>query len=126
MSHPFETEASAQSRLNDYFTATVVGLPYEVSLGKSFTNRMFKSDQFVTIDAVSAKTWLSDPARDMLKQQLKRPRHSLGLPFQTGSFSRARRWSRVTMLAFLSGFGTCLLLLAVYLIQPWLRLPLHF
>lgn len=126
MNPPFETEASAKSRLDDYFTATVVGLPEEVSLGKTFTNRMLKNDQFVTIDAVSAKTWLSDPARELLKQQIKQPQHLLGLPFPSGSFSRYRRFSRASMLAFAAGFGTCLILLAALMMQPWLRLPLSF
>lgn len=123
MPPPFQTEATAKSRLDDYFTATVVGLPQEVSLGGTFTNRILKGDQFVTIDAISAKAWLSDPARVQLKQQLKQAPHSLGLPFPTGSFVRYKRWSRPAILAFLTGFGSCLVLLGVYLLQPWWRLP---
>lgn len=125
MTPPLATSASASSRLDDYFTATVVGLPQELDLGRLFTNRMLKSDQFVTVDAITAQAWLSDPARELLKQQLKQPQHALGLPFPTGSFARHRQWSRTTLLAFAAGFGACLLLLAVYAVQPWLRLPLH-
>lgn len=124
MPPPFQTEASAKSRLDDYFTATVVGLPQEVNLGKVYIRRMLKGDQFVTIDAISAKAWLSDPARVQLKQQLKQSQYSLGLPFPTGSFARARRWHRASILAFLWGFGTCLVFIAAYLLQPWLRFPL--
>lgn len=126
MSLPFETDANAKLRLDDYFTATVVGLPEEVSLGKTFTNRMLKNDKIVTIDPVSARAWLSDPARELLKQQIKQPLHALGVPFQTGSFSRYRRFSRASMLAFAAGFCTCLALIAAYMMQPWLRLPLFF
>lgn len=126
MAIPFQTEATAKSRLDDYFTATVVGLPQEVSLGNTFASRMLKGDQFVTIDAISAQAWLSDPAREQLKQQLKQSQHSLGLPFPTGSFARARPWRRASILAFLWGFGTCLVFIAAYLIQPWLRLPSPF
>jgi hypothetical protein len=124
MTPPLEAEALAKSRLDDYFTATVVGLPQEVSLGNTFVSRMLKGDQFVTIDTISAKAWLSDPAREQLKQQLKQSQHSLGLPFPTGSSARDRRWGRVRVSAFLWGFGTCLLIVTAYLIQPWLRLPL--
>ena len=126
MNPPFETDVNARARLDDYFTATVVGLPEELSLGKAFTSRMLKTDKYVTIDAVTAKAWLSDPARELLKQQIKQPQHALGLPFKSGSFSRRRRWDRDALLAFAAGFAACLALLVVVMMQPWLRLPLSF
>lgn len=109
--------------MDDYFTATIVGLPEEVSLGKAFSNRMLKSDQYVTIDALTAKAWLSEPAREALKAQLKRPKQDVGIPFPAGKFARSRRWSRSPMAIFLLGFSVCAALLALYALQPWLRLP---
>ena len=126
MNPPFETDVNARARLDDYFTATVVGLPEEVSLGKSFTTRMLRTDKYVTVDAITAKAWLSDPAHLLLKQQIKQPKHALGQPFKSGSFSRSRRWGRDSMLAFAAGFAACLVLLAVVMMQPWLRLPFSF
>ena len=123
MNPPFETDVNARAQLDDYFTATVVGLPEEVSLGKSFSNRMLRTDKYVTIDAITAKAWLSDPAREMLKLQIKQPSHALGKPFKSGSLSRNRRWGRDAMLGFATGFAACLALLVVYMMQPWLRLP---
>lgn len=129
MAIPFEIKASAKSQLDDYFTATVVGLPEEISLGNAFSNRILRGDQFVSIDAITAKAWLSDPARALLNQRLKQAQHTLhkvGLPFPAGSFVRSRRWGRSTILAFLLGFGACLALFAAYLALPWLQQFVHF
>lgn len=129
MAIPFETKASAKSRLDDYFTATVVGLPEEISLGKAFSNRILRDDQFVSIDAITAKAWLSDPARALLTQRLKQAQptlHKVGLPFPAGSFVRSRRWGRSTILAFLLGFCACMALFALYLALPWLQQFVHF
>ncbi len=123
MALAFDSEALNRSRMDDYFTATIVGLPEEVSLGKAFSNRMLKSDQYVTIDALTAKAWLSEPAREALKAQLKRPKQDVGIPFPAGKFARSRRWSRSPMAIFLLGFSVCAALLALYALQPWLRLP---
>ena len=86
----FESEASNKSRMDDYFTTTIVGLPEEVNLGTAFSSRMLKSDKYVTIDAMTAKAWLSDPAREALKAQLKRPKLDVGLPIPAGKFARSR------------------------------------
>lgn len=119
----FDSEALNKSRMDDYFTATIVGLPEEVSLGKAFTNRMLKSDEYVTIDALTAKAWLSEPAREALKAQLKRAKQDGGFPFPAGKFARSKRWSQSPIAIFLFGFSVCAALLALYAVQPWLRLP---
>ena len=119
----FESEAANKSRMDDYFTTTIVGLPEEVNLGTAFSSRMLKSDKYVTIDAMTAKAWLSDPAREALKAQLKRPKLDVGLPIPAGKFARSRRWSQSPVAIFLLGFAACAALLALYVIQPWLRLP---
>ena len=123
MALAFESEALNKSRMDDYFTATIVGLPEEVSLGKAFTSRMLKNDSYVTIDALTAKAWLSEPARDALKVQLKRSKQDVGIPFPAGKFARSRRWNESPIAIFLLGFGACAALLALYAVQPWLRLP---
>ena len=123
MALAFESEALNKSRMDDYFTSTIVGLPEEVSLGKAFSNRMLKSDEFVTLDALTAKAWLSEPAHKALKAQLKRPKPDMGLPFPAGKFARSRRWSQSRTVIFLLGFGACAALLALYAVQPWLRFP---
>ena len=101
----FESEASNKSRMDDYFTTTIVGLPEEVNLGTAFSSRMLKSDKYVTIDAMTAKAWLSDPAREALKAQLKRPKLDVGLPIPAGKFARSRRWSQSPVAIFLLGFA---------------------
>lgn len=123
MALAFESEASNQSRMDDYFTTTIVGLPEQVNLGTAFTSRMLKSDQYVTIDALTAKAWLSEPARKALKAQLKRPKQDVGMPIPAGKFARSRHWRQSPIAIFLLGFGTCAALLALYAVQPWLRLP---
>lgn len=123
MSLAFESEASNKSHMDDYFTTTIVGLPEQVNLGTAFSSRMLKSDKYVTIDAITAKAWLSDPARMALKAQLKRPKLDVGLPIPAGKFARSRRLSQSPVAIFLLGFGACAALLALYVIQPWLRLP---
>lgn len=123
MALTFVSEASNKSRMDDYFTATIVGLPEQVNLGTAFSSRMLKSEQYVTIDALTAKAWLSEPAREALKAQLKRPKPDMGLPIPAGKFARSKRWSQSPIVIFLLGFGACAALLALYAAQPWLRLP---
>ena len=122
MALAFESEKSNRSQIDDYFTTTIVGLPEEVSLGKVFTNRMLKSDQYVSIDALTAKAWLSDPAREALKAQSKQRMQKVGVPFPSGKFARTWRWIQTPMTIFLLGFAACVALLALYVLQPWLRL----
>ena len=55
------TQGKAQ--LDDFFTSTIVGLPQEVVLGQRFKERNLINQQYVTVDAMNAKAWLSEPAK---------------------------------------------------------------
>lgn len=123
MALTFETEALNKSRMDDYFTTTIVGPPEEVCLGIAFTNRMLNSDTYVTIDMLTAKAWLSESARKVLKQRLKQTRQNIGSPYPNGKFARSRRLSLSSIAIFLLGFCACAVLFALYSVQPWLRLP---
>jgi hypothetical protein len=123
MTVTFEPAALKKSRMDDYFTTTIVGVPVEVSLGTAIANRMLKTDKYVTIDALTAKAWLSEPARKALKEQLKHPKQGGGMPFPAGKFAKSRRWSRSPIAIFLLGFSCCAAMLALYALQPWFRLP---
>jgi hypothetical protein len=123
MTFAFESEALNKSRMDDYFTTTIVGPPEEVSLGKAFTSRMLQNDAYVTIDALTAKAWLSEPARAALKQRLKQANQDAGIPYPAEKFARSRRWSQSPIVIFLLGFAACAVLSTLYAIQPWLRLP---
>lgn len=103
---------------NDYFTSTIVGLPSEVSLGKAFTGRKLTATPTIVIDAVTAKTWLSDPAQQILKQQIKQSPKALGLPFAAGSFAHTRS-SFSDVRPFLLGFTLCAILSFAYVTFPW-------
>ena len=112
-------------RDNDYFTATIVGLPSEIALGKAFTKRQLSMHPTITIDAVTASVWHSDSARLLLMQHVKQSPKTLGLPFPAGNFSR-KRSEKAPLLAFLFGFVLCAVLCFVYATQPWLQQLLSF
>jgi hypothetical protein len=120
-----DSAAQNITRDNDYFTSTVVGLPSEVVLGKAFTVRKLSATPTITVEAISPATWLSEPARQLLKQQIKQSPKTLGLPFVAGSFAHTRS-KRSSLWAFLLGFGLCAALSYLYITQPWLQQLLHF
>lgn len=101
------------ARDNDYFTSTIVGLPSEVVLGKAFTARHLSQHPTITIQAMTAATWLSEPSRLLLQQQLKQSPKTLGLPFAAGSFAHTRS-KNASFWAFLLGFGFCAALSYLY------------
>ena len=118
------TEGSNKTQLDDYFTATIVGLPDELTLGKAFTSRQFRNEERVTVDAITAQAWLSEPARLALKQQLQSRRQvNMGMPFPAGKFARSRKLRQSSIYSFLLGFIACMLLLLAYSLQTWVRLP---
>jgi hypothetical protein len=121
----FETETQNQARDNAYFTSTIVGLPSETVLGKAFTVRKLSANPTIVVDAISATTWLSDPARQLLKQQVKRSPKTLGLPFAAGSFAHTRSSTSIIW-PFLLGFGLCAVLSYAYMTQPWLQQLIRF
>jgi hypothetical protein len=128
MATPLTTAAESSQRDNDYFTSTVVGLPQEVTLGKVFTKRKLSQQPSITIDAMTAAVWHSDPARLVVKQQVKQSYKTLGLPFEAGSFAHTRS-KMAGVWAFLSGFSICAALFFVALtlsgalpsLQFWLQ-----
>lgn len=124
-----ESSAQNTARDNDYFTSTIVGLPSEVILGKAFTARKLSTEPSITIQAVTAATWLSEPARLLLKQQIKQSPKTLGLPFAAGSYAHTRS-KHASVWAFLLGFSLCaaltLSLSYTYFSQPWLQQLFRF
>ena len=120
-----ESAAQITARDNDYFTSTIVGLPSEVILGRAFTARKLSADPTITVQAMTAATWLSEPARLLLKQQVKQSPKTLGLPFAAGSFAHTRS-KNASVWAFLFGFGLCATLSYIYISQPWLQQLVRF
>ena len=112
-------------RDNDFFTSTIVGLPSEIALGKAYTKRKLSQQPTVTVDAISAEVWHSEPAHTILLQQIKQSPKKLGLPFPAGNFSRSRS-NRLSFLSFLLGFVICAALSFAYVTQPWLQNLLKF
>ena len=112
-------------RDNDYFTSSIVGLPSEMAMGRAFTARKLSADPSITIHAMTAATWLSEPARLLLKQQIKQSPKTLGLPFAAGSFAHTRS-KNAPVWAFLLGFSLCAALSYTYSTQPWLQQLLRF
>jgi hypothetical protein len=113
------------ARDNDYFTSTIVGLPYEVALGKAFTARKLTADPTITVQAMTAATWLSEPARQLLKQQIKQSPKTLGLPFAAGSYAHTRS-KHASVWAFVLGFSLCAALSYTYFTLPWLQQLFRF
>jgi hypothetical protein len=125
MTFKVATTPESNQRDNDFFTSTIVGLPYEITLGKAYANRKPSQQPTVTIDAISAAVWHSDAARTILLQQIKLSPKTLGLPFPAGSFARAPS-NKSSYLAFLLGFLLCAALSFAYITQPWLQNMLRF
>jgi hypothetical protein len=124
---PTHLEASVANaeRDNDYFTATIVGLPSEIALGKAFAKRSLSLHPTISVDAITATVWQSDAARSLLIQRIKPSPKTLGLPFPAGSFAR-KRSEKTSLMAFLFGFSLCAALCFVYVTQPWLNQLLKF
>ena len=125
MTTHLEDAVANAERDNDYFTATIVGLPSEIALGKAFTKRSLSMHPTISVDAITASVWQSDAARTLLMQQIKPSPKTLGLPFPAGSFVRQRS-EKASLLAFLFGFSLCAALCYVYVTQPWLHQLLSF
>jgi TATA-binding protein-associated factor Taf7 len=107
-------------RDNDYFTATIVGLPSEIALGKVFTKRKLSQHPTISIDAITAAVWHSDAAHALLKQRIKQTPKTMGLPYPAGNFAR-RRFEKSCFLAFLLGFSLCAVLFYAYATHSWLQ-----
>ncbi len=112
------------SQIDDYFTNSILGAPAEVSLGTQVLPRLPKNEKYVTVHAVDAKVWVSDPARQALKMALKKSKlqvERVGLPFSVNKPPwHHNLWLNVTapsfFLPFLMGFGMCLVCVSLALI----------
>ena len=120
MTTHLEAAVLNSERDNDYFTTTIVGLPFEIALGRAYTKRKLSQHPTITIDAITAAVWHSDAAHSMLKQHLKTSPKTLGLPYPAGNFAR-KRSEKSSLLAFLFGFAACTGLCFAYVTQPWLQ-----
>jgi hypothetical protein len=125
MTTHLEAAVANAERDNDYFTATIVGLPSEIALGNAFTKRKLSMHPTISVDAITATVWQSDAARTLLLQQIKQSPKTLGLPFPAGSFAR-KRSEKASLMAFLFGFSLCAALCFAYVTQPWLQHLLSF
>lgn len=125
MTTHLEAAVANAERDNDYFTATIVGLPSEITLGKAFTKRKLSMHPSISVDAITASVWQSDAARTLLMQQIKSSPKTLGLPFPAGSFAR-KRSEKTSLMAFLFGFSLCAALCFVYVTQTWWHQLLKF
>jgi hypothetical protein len=125
MTTHLEAAVANAERDNDYFTATIVGLPSEVALGRAYSKRKLSQHPTISIDAITAAVWQSDAARTMLLQHIKQSPKTLGLPFPAGNFAR-KRSEKSSFLAFVLGFTLCAALSYAYLTQPWLQQLLVF
>ena len=125
MTTHLEAAVANTERDNDYFTATIVGQPSEVALGRAYTKRKLSQHPTISIDAITAAVWHTDAAHALLKQHIKLSPKTLGLPFPAGNFAR-KRHEKSSLLAFLLGFSLCAALCYAYLTQPWLQQLLVF
>jgi hypothetical protein len=125
MTTHLEAARANNKRDNDYFTSTIVGLPFEVAMGRAYTKRKLTMHPTITIDAITTTVWHSDAAHHLLKQRVKQSPKTLGLPFPAGNFAR-KRSGKSNFLAFLLGFMLCGALCYVYITQPWLQKLLVF
>ena len=125
MTTHLEAAVANAERDNEYFTATIVGLPSEIALGKAFAKRSLSMHPTISVDAITATVWQSDAARTLLMQQIKQSPKTLGLPFPAGNFAR-RRSEKASFMAFLFGFSLCATLCYLYVTQTWLHQLLKF
>lgn len=125
MTTQLQASVEDAQRDNDYFTATVVGLPVELTLGKVFTARKLSKHPTITVDADTAAVWHSDGARAMLLQNLKSSSKALGIPFKAGTFARKPR-DITGLLYFLLGFCFCAAVFFLYLNQAALLQLFNF
>ena len=117
------TQGKAQ--LDDFFTSTIVGLPQEVVLGQRFKERKLINQQYVTVDAMNAKAWLSEPAYQELNQALKQSQRSIGFSFKRHFVNQFESNSRSSTMMF--GFGfLAAALIGLALTYAWSRAWIQF
>ena len=117
------TQGKAQ--LDDFFTSTIVGLPQEVVLGQRFKERNLINQQYVTVDAMNAKAWLSEPAYQVLNKALKRSQRSTGVSFKQQLANQFVSHERSSALMFMLGFLASALI-GLALTYAWSRTWIQF
>lgn len=125
MTTHLEAAVANTQRDNDYFTSTIVGLPFEAVMGRAYTKRKLSQHPSIAIDAVTAAVWHSDAAHELLKKRIKASPKTLGLPFPAGNFAR-KQSEKSSFFAFLLGFSFCAALCYAYINLPWLQQLLVF
>ena len=117
------TQGKAQ--LDDFFTSTIVGLPQEVVLGQRFKERNLINQQYVTVDAMNAKAWLSEPAYHELNQALKHSQRFSGFSFKRHIVNRSVSHGRSSTMMFVFGFLAAALI-GLALTFAWSRTWIQF
>ncbi|HMS28051.1 MAG TPA: hypothetical protein PKC80_11865 [Burkholderiaceae bacterium] len=105
-----------KAQLDDFFTTTIVGLSQEVVLGQRFKERALINQQYVTVDAMNAKAWLSEPAYQVLNQALKHSQRSTGVAFKNGLLQHLGNRGKGAAVMFVLGFLTCMVCVAILFI----------
>ena len=112
--------SQGKAQLDDFFTSTIVGLAQEVVLGQRFKERKFINQQYVTVDAMNAKAWLSEPAYHELNQALKRSQRSIGFSFKRHFVNQSDLHGRSSTMMFVFGFLAAALI-GLALTYAWSR-----
>lgn len=89
-------------------------------LGKAFTKRRLRNNPTINVEATTSETWLSDPAKKLLTQQIKQSRKTMGLSFSSRSYSYTQL-KKSLIWAFLLGFIVCAVLSLLLRSKPWLN-----
>lgn len=120
------TSSQSKAQLNDFFTTSIVGMPQKVVLGQVLRDRVLNSDQFVTVDAIQAKAWLSEPAYQNLQQALTESQRISGISFKKQFVNQfASPHGRSTALLFMLGFLTSAMI-SLALTYAWSRAWIQF
>lgn len=102
-----DTNAHSKTEINNFFTSTIVGKGKEVVLGQVLKDRIVKSNQFVSADAMQARAWLSEPAYKHLKKALMKSQRITGISFRRHFVNHFSYAGRSSILMFLFGFLVC-------------------
>ena len=117
--------SQGKAQLDDFFTSTIVGLPQEVVLCQRFKERNLINQQYVTVDAMYAKAWLSEPAYQELNQALKRSQRSIGFSFKRHFVNQSDLHGRSSTMMFVFGFLAAALI-GLALTYAWSRAWIQF
>jgi len=114
-----------KAQLDDFFTASIVGSPQEVVLGQPFKERDLISQQYVTVNAINAKAWLSEPAYQSLYHAIEQSKRSIGVHYKKNFYKPSALSTTNVVLVFLAGFMASTLL-GLALTYAWSRQWIQF